>query len=83
MCNLPTSRVTPTSHFMSATVKKPEQAADGTRQQRCCPCSWGAYIKGNVFAARDSNEPSAPTSRFAKSQTPNNWVRASPREWPE
>jgi len=46
------SRVPPTSHFMSATVKKPRQATDWTRQQRCRPCSWGAYIKGNVCATR-------------------------------
>jgi hypothetical protein len=47
-------RVAPTSPFMSATVKKPGRPMDGTRwQKRCCTCSWGAYMKGNVCATRD------------------------------
>jgi hypothetical protein len=41
---------------MSATVKKPEQAMDKTWRQRCCPCSWAAYIKGSVYAIRDLPE---------------------------
>jgi hypothetical protein len=43
-------RVAPTSHFMSATVEKPGQAMEGTRRQKCCACSWGAYIEDNVWA---------------------------------
>jgi hypothetical protein len=47
-------RVAPTSPFMSATVKKPGHPMDRTRwQKRCCTCSWGAYMKGNVCATRD------------------------------
>ena len=47
-------RVAPTSPFMSATVKKPGRPMDRTRwQKRCCTCSWGAYMKGNVCATRD------------------------------
>ena len=35
---------------VSATLKRPGQATDRTRQRGCCACSWGAYMKDNVCA---------------------------------
>jgi hypothetical protein len=46
------SRVAPTSDSMSATVEKPGRAMVRMRGQRCCACSWGAYINDNVDATR-------------------------------
>jgi hypothetical protein len=44
--------VTPTSPFMRVTGKDTERGMVWEQRQRCCACSWGAYVADNVCATQ-------------------------------